>query len=964
MTSLSHASFTTVIACVREAVPFGCTGSHSFIATTINQGLRSAIFQMLVKSANPANTFLLTATNPSMESVQLFLAIALIVQKSGKVVQAALSLVISSVWRYLPHNDTSWLPTPCTVNDFGTTILNRTNKNSLFNSLPTPTVTQLDDGIHAYVPLNDLIAYSLFFADPKKKWIPKQREQNITGCREAKQAMRTVRRVSAEDKLPILCLSTIWMDGYDPNLSTKSNRKGAWVGTNTLYFIDARSMRILWIETLLFASGPGKGATKEDHTCVMAKLVDEKRLHATDDGTLTSTTFTSRLHGLEQVQVYWQCVAFLLDNPERRGDFGLLGGGSNNHPYFGLSCYFNELEKPFAACNECRRSIAEYTERAEWERPVDSHLCGSCYSWSVDRLLDQGRYKNPVFKMPAINRGHPKDVFGHQFFTRPGLLTSELLLKVWEYATQQYLTRHVWSKTEVRAYMKVFCINEHTIDTFVLSCRDYMDYELYLTEPSELPIVDLNTVVHNLELKMDFYQMPAPPPLWHFCELEFACETPMHLQMNFQKANSVLIFDWTKTLGKTKVMMDLANPLISDAKSLGVSIMKVINFKTEKFGGFVAENWRAYQQLAPWSFQFLVNGDFDAKDIAWPPNPEVVKVDNWLVAQLKTWLVIHEIDYDDKSRKPELAELVKRLLKGPNVPPVTFHPDAKNVDPVAIRNMISVATKYCNSLMATDLSGIEAVNRCTAYGMHFLCLYNQIHEQIKKKGTGTPWLDKYTLLGILRAPKHFYNFPTISTLYEGGDTGEGIIKELRALSPTGIKDGWCLNLVRAYYRGVSMLHINSELFPVRPTYIRGHSDFKRYASLHQFGLCLANRRCVSLVCYDIAGMTKFGFVLSMFGKWILHMITIDLSNKDRDTNGYSYSAIEMGSEEYEIVDRDRTMDHLVTLDGTSRNVPAKFISSAIGLPAVWASMTNPPMFTICLKDGIVLNQNNELRYYA
>jgi hypothetical protein len=29
-----------------------------------------------------------------------------------------------------------------------------------------------------------------------------------------------------------------------------------------------------------------------------------------------------------------------MDNPERRGNYGLLGGNSNNHSYFGLSCYF------------------------------------------------------------------------------------------------------------------------------------------------------------------------------------------------------------------------------------------------------------------------------------------------------------------------------------------------------------------------------------------------------------------------------------------------------------------------------------------------------------------------------------------------------------------------------------------------------------------------------------------------
>ena len=47
----------------------------------------------------------------------------------------------------------------------------------------------------------------------------------------------------------------------------------------------------------------------------------------------------------------------IMDNPERRNNFGLLAGNSKNHAYFGLSCNFQELKLKFNACNKCSKEI-------------------------------------------------------------------------------------------------------------------------------------------------------------------------------------------------------------------------------------------------------------------------------------------------------------------------------------------------------------------------------------------------------------------------------------------------------------------------------------------------------------------------------------------------------------------------------------------------------------------------------
>ena len=43
-------------------------------------------------------------------------------------------------------------------------------------------------------------------------------------------------------------------------------------------------------------------------------------------------------------------IEYIMDNPENRSKFGILGGNLSIHILFGIFCKFIVLEKPFDAC--------------------------------------------------------------------------------------------------------------------------------------------------------------------------------------------------------------------------------------------------------------------------------------------------------------------------------------------------------------------------------------------------------------------------------------------------------------------------------------------------------------------------------------------------------------------------------------------------------------------------------------
>ena len=162
------------------------------------------------------------------------------------------------------------------------------------------------------------------------------------------------------------------------------------------------------------AMGPGKGSadSKEDHNCIFERLrYDLDSISNSFDGSPLLFTFVSRCHNGALCNFYLCKEIYLstpstttnsnihiMDNPERRNNFGLLAGNANLHAYFGLSCNFQELKLNFNACKKCCKEITKYCEKEGWmDREPYSPKCKQCHGFSIDHLLENGSYQEPLF---------------------------------------------------------------------------------------------------------------------------------------------------------------------------------------------------------------------------------------------------------------------------------------------------------------------------------------------------------------------------------------------------------------------------------------------------------------------------------------------------------------------------------------------------------------------------------------
>lgn len=73
-------------------------------------------------------------------------------------------------------------------------------------------------------------------------------------------------KVFHKDHINVLCMTLFWLDDYNPNTSSKGNKKRAWAGSRMYILYDIQEQQVYFEDTLLFTAGPGKGNSKKDHT--------------------------------------------------------------------------------------------------------------------------------------------------------------------------------------------------------------------------------------------------------------------------------------------------------------------------------------------------------------------------------------------------------------------------------------------------------------------------------------------------------------------------------------------------------------------------------------------------------------------------------------------------------------------------------------------------------------------------
>ena len=933
-----------------------------------------------------------------LESFELYLKIGelvLTLDKNGReLLSRVLSLALTEHDKCTAANDAtkrSHLYYPRTEKEFMSHYLNPNNQSALVNNIPIPFVECLDGGTHSYsnfihaikhicvttpqsihteIPIKDKYA-SLVYSDKFKNFFEKCLPQ-----------MR-------HNENNVIVMIFVWSDGFDPN-RCKLNRGSAWAMTGTYVFYDCVKRKIFLVKTELLSCGMDKA----DHDPVFRRMVEDLRESCSSEDGRTVEPFKAPSLYLRDSSVNYFPVLMgaSMDNPERRWNFGLKNGNSKNHGYFGLSCFFDELQKPFSPCKNCCKRIEEYVSLENWNQPCfnTTYHCSQCHGLCTEGLTRDGCYKKPMFDPPKVDGVDNTKIPGIGLAERPGFLTGEILKEAWEFAKDMYVGSR-WSTTEVKLYLNLFCLNEYQVTRFLKEAKEVATYNIFKEGGiNELTTSEKEEMERKVNEDQDWpIKLCRPLAIWDLISLDEAYECIMHQAMNSSSAMSSFVFEWTISNSKTPTLIKECSEKLNDVKKMRSSSFKAIPFYRESMGGYVGENHVTLNAIAPWLFKCLTDKSMAPPTIQ--PPPEGLALGRMTVPQLRAWLQIRNIEFHPNLKKKDLLTLsrtynadpnqalrtwnrgqltawlvsrgqitgteeetrtlVRRVssLQKENAPIRQIESQSNAACGVALRRMYSAFNRYHSSLIAGDLHRQQAKNRSLGMGMLFLTQalsYLKIkHPKVSAQKT---LFKKCTMYGILRCTGHFSKIYSLKAIHEGGENGEAYVKKMRKYLTHGLKGNWHGHLQRKMHRGNGLEYMNwcihKQNRNSQKIYDRSYRPYTGFTQL-QNEIILGT--CMSLVIYTHGGTFSIGFVVKESRKRWIFQIAKPLYVYTEDY-GFSYFRVDIQSQAEAtktILDKSS-----LTIEIGSTGIRREYHTAAIAL-ARKRSEDNQPLFAIVLPDG-------------
>jgi hypothetical protein len=673
------------------------------------------------------------------------------------------------------------LQLPTTHKAFIAKLLNQTNTNSLTSIIPRPPTVGLS-GKHAYVSIPALVAYELGLAnatvDPPynakfERLVISEHGQTLFQQAKAQlMAESTTIDGTNTSYVPLVVMLMMWFDGWDPNGSSKGNRSPVWSGSLTLVFVDLQG-RVVSVATYPFAAGPGKA----DHEVIFEQiLLDVRSLQAPLEDFVTSRRWYYSRAACRMALVYGVIFCIWEDQPGRRNETNLLGGNSNNHAVFGTSCYVKHLRIPIPACLQCREATLIYLNLGNFQNALYTG-CQHCTNWCFPEDPQLSLYHRKVSdKFP------PDAVAGQEFNHGGGRIDTSILQRAWVEACNALVTA-TWSESKVHIYLKTLCVNDSTVKALICQCRDHVMWNAIGANPEKYD--ETTRAYYRRKFATDPRQLevPEPPAAWRLAPLTVHVETVMHLLGGVQKA---LLHKYCR-----------------------VQYLPLAAYNTDKFGGWVMENYKSLCKLAPWLYHCFEDVALQRPTpYATPTKPQ----SSWTGVENKGYLRSRGIATPQTMHAPEAKSAVEELFARAEGPPAAIVRVARTVDPRDMRRLWCSCSTMCKDLMQVN-HNTASINRTEARVRAFLSEIEALDAALQPAREKPLYLAKYNFPSLLRAVTHLRPFGNIRDLHEGGIEGEAMVKVLRPLLPNGLKDKFAQHLLRKAFRDttVDRLLLNLEV---------------------------------------------------------------------------------------------------------------------------------------------------------
>lgn len=244
---------------------------------------------------------------------------------------------------------------------------------------------------------------------------------------------------------------------------------------------------------------------------------------------------------------------------------------------------------------------------------------------------------------------------------------------------------------------------------------------------------------------------------------------------------------WLKLKFQSTEFKTLSVGILEKITQYTLDWCKVLSYpytSTEKFGGWVAENFLGFIRLSPWFYSLLhlLKEDKEKPNLETPPT-------SWRVDQNRYWLEIRGLPTEGSAKL--LKQRVREYLDQDEEPPIIENDKIGIMD---IQNLVTSFHHMISVILSINhdfniIAYVELVIR------KFLISYDKVDTWMGKKKQPT-WMTQYNFLCLLNIPNVMRRFGFIRNIWEGGMEGEGFLRRYKKEMRNGLQPKWQIWTIR------------------------------------------------------------------------------------------------------------------------------------------------------------------------
>ena len=605
-------------------------------------------------------------------------------------------------------------------------------------------------------------------------------------------AMQLIERKGLRGQDVFVCLFIVWTDGIEPN-AIKQGRNGVWAGSVT--FVPAEKKN--WNDRRnTYPLAIGRDKTKDgngiDHWPVMRDI--------------NENIWQLRRRPLQQHKYYCSqigraaCVlsaqyAYFADQPERRKATGTAPGTQRYHGRFRCRAMQKKLAKFLVPCHSCVQSL---------ENGTIPRGCQSCCCWDAltdgpsKRLLET----DPEDGYPMHPQEHVMKYLTPAKKMAPKRVTFRSLLEATTHAWTMFTTKK-WTEDQTRKFLESECLEGSLVDKISENGhrkRTLGDIHDGITKHTDEVIRD---TLEEWKQNPSKYDLPETPSHWTGGdEISMFVDSPMHLLfLGIVKKVLQVIKAWMLEQGMFRDFTERVKTYNQKLDEIGsLEYLPLQDFRQGKFGGWVSENFGAFERIMLWFFQeigTLLN--IDELEGVVVPN---TRPSGWLRKHCLRWLRDRGITEYNNLSVPDLKKKIRELMdlpeeERPNVVERESKYEVGQVEKVlvALHNMIE-------AVMVDVVVPVKTAEIAELRIKQFLTQFHLLDQQLSKRtktasdGRKSQHMSVFSCANfttLLNIPAMLEEFGPLRLLWEGGVHGEAFVKMIKPYLKFGLKDNFAMN---------------------------------------------------------------------------------------------------------------------------------------------------------------------------